>query len=104
MEAPTQVTRNGGFAASLSPDGRSVYYTRDAGLDTSLWRMPVGVGEESRVLGSVTAFNYSVADDGVYFVAPSAPRVCHSISQLHNEHHSSSGSRQTVRLRIHGLT
>ena len=70
--APTQVTRNGGFAASLSPDGRWVYYTRDASLDTSLWRMPVGGGEESRVLESVTAFNYSVADDGVYFVAPSA--------------------------------
>jgi hypothetical protein len=34
--------------------------------------MPVGGGEESRVLESVTAFNYSVADDGVYFVASSA--------------------------------
>src|SRR5262249_5626747 len=67
-----QVTRNGGFAASLSPDGRWVYYTRDASLDTSLWRMPVGGGEESRVLDSVSAFNYAVVEDGVYFIAPSA--------------------------------
>ncbi len=69
---PTQVTRNGGFAGSISPDGQWVYYTRDASLDTSLWRMPVEGGEETRVLESVTAFNYAVADDGVYFVAPSA--------------------------------
>jgi len=49
-----------------------VYYTRDASLDTGLWRMPVGGGEESRVLESVTAFNFAVAADGVYFVGPSA--------------------------------
>jgi Tol biopolymer transport system component len=68
---PVQVTRNGGYASSESPDGKMLYYTRDLS-DVHLWKMPVAGGEETQVLESVILHNYAVADDGVYFIAKTA--------------------------------
>jgi len=44
-----QVTRQGGFAAMESPDGRYLYYAKGRGT-AGLWRVPVGGGEENPVL------------------------------------------------------
>ena len=53
---PVQVTRTGGFEAFESPDGKLLYYTK--GRQTpGLWSMPVGGGEETRVLEKVLS-NY----------------------------------------------
>jgi Tol biopolymer transport system component len=68
---PVQVTRNGGYASSESPDGKMLYYTRDLS-DVRLWKMPIAGGEETQVLESVILHNYAVADDGVYFIAKTA--------------------------------
>jgi len=63
-----QLTRNGGSVALESVDGRFVYYTKESRRTTSLWRVPVDGGEESRVLESVTYFNFVVVEQGIYFI------------------------------------
>ena len=64
-----QATRGGGSVSSESPDGKWLYFTRDEGEESSLWRMPVGGGPENLVLPHIHNFNFSVVDDGIYFVA-----------------------------------
>ena len=82
----TQVTRNGGWVAFESHDGRSLYYTsyiHDSGrqgeiFTTSktgdlLWVLPVGGGKERQVLESVWYRAFVVMDDGIYYIpAPAA--------------------------------
>jgi Tol biopolymer transport system component/serine/threonine protein kinase len=59
-----QLTRNGGFCAVESRDGRYVYYISRPGL----WRLPSsGQGEEERVLSEIYLRNYAVGKKGVYF-------------------------------------
>jgi Tol biopolymer transport system component len=68
--APVQVTFRGGDAATESPDGRFVYYLKSHSNDIStLWRMPVAGGEETKILESVYANCMAVTDQGVYFIA-----------------------------------
>ena len=62
-----QVTSSGGLACSESPDGKWLYFAGE-GTDASLWRMPVGGGSQTRVLPTVTRWNFAIVDDGVYFV------------------------------------
>jgi Tol biopolymer transport system component len=47
-----QVTRDGGFRAMESADGRTLYYVRDMAT-TSIWRMPVRGGTPTAVIDSV---------------------------------------------------
>jgi dipeptidyl aminopeptidase/acylaminoacyl peptidase len=69
-----QVTRNGGFAALESLDGKTVYYTKARlGDSTPLWKTPVSGGEESQVLPSVAWRAFTLINDGIYFIPqPSA--------------------------------
>ena len=66
-----QVTKQGGFAAFESPDGRLLYYAK---FDSpGLWRVPVEGGEESLVLDQLRSGYWgawAVADKGVYFINP----------------------------------
>jgi serine/threonine protein kinase/Tol biopolymer transport system component len=66
-----QVTRGGGDVPAESPSGDLLYFQR-AGDDGRpyLWSVPVGGGEEKRVLGPVQGFDYVVAPEGIYFVGP----------------------------------
>ena len=61
--AAVQVTKNGGFIAQESPDGRTLYY-QDYGR--SFWKMPVSGGDPIRVLDTVG--RWSVFDQGMYFL------------------------------------
>jgi eukaryotic-like serine/threonine-protein kinase len=63
-----QVTQNGGITALESPDGRFLYYTKQRGI-TSLWKAPVAGGPEVEVAKSLFYVSFSVAKNGVYFVA-----------------------------------
>ena len=68
--AAIQVTKNGGNCAFESPDGKWLYYTKGSSLnDDSIWRIPLDGGAESQVYeGPVSyAYNFVVADDGIYF-------------------------------------
>jgi Tol biopolymer transport system component/DNA-binding winged helix-turn-helix (wHTH) protein len=64
-----QLTRNGGYVAFESPDGKYVYYSKFANT-TSVWRVPAGGGEETKVLDSVRPFDFAVVEDGIYFASP----------------------------------
>jgi hypothetical protein len=61
------VTKQGGAVAFASQDGRSIYYAKKRG-PTSLWRVPVGGGKESQVLGSVAYTGFVPAEKGIYFI------------------------------------
>jgi Tol biopolymer transport system component len=69
-----QVTRNGGFAAVESLDGKTIYYKRGLLEDSlALWKTPVSGGEESQVLPSVAWRAFTLVNDGIYFIPePSA--------------------------------
>ena len=63
-----QVTKQGGFAAFESPDGKFVYYTMHK---PGLWRVAVEGGEEARVLDQpkLGYWGYwAVVNGGIYFV------------------------------------
>ena len=66
-----QVTRNGGLGPRQSPDGKFLYYAK-ALFATSLWRIPVEGGPETKVLESLSShLNVAIGNGGIYFV-PSA--------------------------------
>ena len=69
---PQQVTTRGGTLAMASPDGKYLYYLKDESLPSSqhsqLWRISIDGGEEDLVLERVYARNFSVTEDGVYFM------------------------------------
>jgi hypothetical protein len=65
-----RITRNGGLAARESKDGRFLYYAKNSVSPTSIWRVPVGGGEETPFLEGLShQLNFVVADRGLYFVA-----------------------------------
>jgi Tol biopolymer transport system component len=71
-----KVTKQGGFAAFESPDGKYVYYAK--GRDISgLWRVPVKGGEEVLVsvriaagAGAAAWCRWAVVNQGIYFAEP----------------------------------
>ena len=70
-----QVTRNGGFGAFESPDGKYVYYAKARGSQSqnfrnAIWRVPVAGGREEPVVEPVFSNwgNWAVLDEGLYFV------------------------------------
>ena len=67
---PVQVTRQGGGLAFESPDGKYVYYFKEA---SGIWRVPVDSREEVQVFDSIkTEYNWAVVNDGIYFINPDA--------------------------------
>jgi Tol biopolymer transport system component len=68
--AAVQVTKQGGFAAFESPDGKFIYYGKGRALP-GIWRVAVEGGEETQVLDQPKAgyWGYwALVDDGIYFV------------------------------------
>jgi dipeptidyl aminopeptidase/acylaminoacyl peptidase len=66
-----RITRNGGFDAKESPDGRYVFFCdRPPGAEGAarLMRIPVAGGPEQLVLERVWPFLWSVTDAGIVFV------------------------------------
>ena len=59
-----QVTRQGGFAAAESTDGRYLYYAKYYGVP-GIWKLPVGGGEEVRVLERGHADLWAVTSQGI---------------------------------------
>jgi hypothetical protein len=69
--AAVQVTKNGGYVAFESADGEFVYYAKGL-FDASLWRRPVGGGEETQVLPSLTGNAFALVSKGIYFGEPNS--------------------------------
>ena len=68
--AAVQVTRQGGFVAFESPDGKWVYYAKTRGRPNAIWRVPAAGGEEAPVVEGLSSNrpSWTVVEEGVYFV------------------------------------
>jgi Tol biopolymer transport system component len=78
-----QITRNGGDFPQESPDGKFIYYEKGWPSETSVWRVPVEGGEETKVLDSVHPYGkWAVGKEGIYFFTPSGERE-HTDIQLY---------------------
>ena len=70
---PVQVTHQGGYVAAESPDGQTLFFSKQ---DTwGLWQRPAAGGEESLLLETLDPLHWSlweVVKEGIYF-AHSAP-------------------------------
>jgi Tol biopolymer transport system component len=64
-----QVTHDRGAGPAISPDGRSLYFTRGEGAE-GLWRMELEGGNTVQVAPRLFRFSYAVGRDGVYYVTP----------------------------------
>ena len=64
-----QITKQGGESGVESLDGRFVYYLLNGveGGNTELRRVPVEGGEEIRIIESLCAQDFAVAEHGIYF-------------------------------------
>jgi len=63
-----QVTRHGGTAAVESVDGKTLFVVKALGGNrTSLWRMPVGGGDEVQVVPSLHRYNFALTATGIYY-------------------------------------
>jgi Tol biopolymer transport system component len=65
---PAQITRGGGFAPVESLDGRALFYVKGP-TEQGLWRTAPGGGPEALVCKGVADGFWSIARDGVYFIA-----------------------------------
>ena len=66
---PVRVTKNSGVYAAESDDGRFLYFSKME--QPGVWRMPLGGGEEERVLDQPDGwqwYNWALAPGGIYFV------------------------------------
>ena len=70
---PIQMTKNGAIYAIESDDRRFLYYAKYEGGAGGLWKMPLGGGEETRVLGQpVNWWEWVLAPTGIYFLDENA--------------------------------
>ncbi len=60
-----QVTKNGGYEAFESPDGKFVYYAK---REPGIWKVPVEGGAESRVFDKGRWGNWAVLEQGICFL------------------------------------
>jgi len=64
----------GGLSPQESPDGRDLYYLkRESETRNSLWKLPLGGGDEARVLESVLHDDYAIGNHGIYFILDANP-------------------------------
>jgi len=67
--AAAQVTTRGGQTAQESPDRRFLYYAKQ-GSPTTIWRVPLGGGDDVQLVDGVSyPNNFVVGDRGIYFLA-----------------------------------
>ncbi len=66
-----QVTRQGGFSAYESTDGRTLYYAKSRYPNPEIWQVPVDGGAETRVsalLRPTTWANWALTEQGIWFL------------------------------------
>jgi hypothetical protein len=62
-----QVTRDGGFFARLSPDGKTAFYMKSR-WSGPLFARPLAAGPERQVLPYVNLFAFIPVNDGIYYI------------------------------------
>jgi sugar lactone lactonase YvrE len=66
---PVPVTKNGGFAALESPDGKSIYFAKFN--EDGIWQVPIGGGQEVKVVDEPPKDYwgyFAVGPDGLYLL------------------------------------
>jgi dipeptidyl aminopeptidase/acylaminoacyl peptidase len=72
---PVQMTRDEGDLPRESPDGKFVYYMKGWPSRCSIWRMPAGGGDETKVLEPVhLGGHFAIVEQGIYYFAPEDER------------------------------
>jgi eukaryotic-like serine/threonine-protein kinase len=66
---PRQITKQGGYSAKLSPDGKYLYYLKNR-REGELWRAPAEGGEEELLVREFKSRNFWVLPEGVYHLDP----------------------------------
>ena len=61
-----QVTRGGGMEPVVSPNGRSVYYAKQA--EQGIWEVPAEGGQEVQIVNQGRELNFDVADTGIFMM------------------------------------
>ena len=61
-----QITRYGGTKAVESPDGKTLYFSKEVGAG-SIWEMPASGGPERQIASSLYRHNFVVAKLGIYY-------------------------------------
>jgi tricorn protease-like protein len=72
--SPRRITTGGGYEGFESPDGATLFYTRDRARP-GLWSVPAEGGEAVRVADNVHESYWGVANDGVYYLDALASRA-----------------------------
>jgi Tol biopolymer transport system component/tRNA A-37 threonylcarbamoyl transferase component Bud32 len=62
-----QITTGGGWAGSISPDGKTVFYLK-AAWSGPLFAKEISGGPERQVLPYVNLFSFVPAEDGIYYI------------------------------------
>jgi Tol biopolymer transport system component len=75
-----QVTKAGGYEVFGSPDGKSVFYSKDQ--TPGIWSVPVEGGQETRLLEKPGTNIWAVAKDGICFL--DWKDALHPVVQLYN--------------------
>jgi Tol biopolymer transport system component len=71
-----QVTKNGGINAFESPDRKWLYYSKVVNDITTIWKVPLGGGEETQVHPGPLSFGYHfvVVEEGSFSTSPAENR------------------------------
>ena len=82
------MTRDRGYEAFSSPDGRFLFYCKgpvrgDSELYLELWKQPIGGGAETRVLDEVRPGLWGLAGNDLFWLAPASADRSATISVLH---------------------
>jgi Tol biopolymer transport system component len=65
-----QLTKNGGYAALASPEGKYIYYTKQTS-PPGLWRAELDGATETLVIPEIDQWgNFAVTKKGVYYISP----------------------------------
>lgn len=69
-----QVTKNGGWWALESWDGKFLYFAKSFYRSTPLWALPLPDGQERIIIPSITGqSHFDVAPDGIFYQSDDAP-------------------------------
>lgn len=78
-----QITRDGGYVALESPDGRTLYYTK-TGAHGPLFSRPLGGGVEQQILERVVWRGFAVFEDGIYYLYADPANAVKSEIRFHD--------------------
>jgi Tol biopolymer transport system component len=82
---PVQVTRNGGFNAFESPDGRYLYYGRSEQGRSFVYRMPVEGGTDERLFESLINWaSLAMGSRHMFFVRGQTPEGSGYGTEIHS--------------------